>query len=482
MQFSNKILMLLLCLFACQGKGALEPITPTPNPSTPTTAKTVTISVDTMTQFQTIEGFGGFGAQKVWWAGPPFFNDDFINLLINDLGVTILRDDIPANFEIENDNDDPYQIDWSKFNTSINTPDADSHLGIHFSYLKAMHKAGLKHLIASIWSPPVWMKHNNHPGNGTRDKTDAPPYNLNPDENTNQLKVENYEEFAEYCLAYIQLLKKETGIDLYAISLQNEPRFSQFYASSVHSPESLRDLIKVVGNRFDAEGVQTKIFAPEDVQSIWHINQYLDAILADPKAIQHVDIFAIHNYQNDGVHPSDEGPKNWQETAQKAQAADKVVWMSETSGFDPNRFEGGLDLAKSMYNALHFGHATAWVYWQMSESYDKGFLTNGQPTWLYYISKHFYRSIRPSAISVQITESEADLLSLAFFHPETGDKTIVLINIGENEFNISLDADFATASFNGFLSDDNNQYKNIETVNNQKINIKGKSILTLTHK
>ena len=425
-----------------------------------------------------MEGFGGFGAKEVWWSQGPFYDAAFIDLLIHDLGITILRDNIPISFEPVNDNPDPAVLALDQFNLTMDSPGADSHLGQHFPYLKAMREAGLEKLIASVWSPPIWMKHNDHRGNGTIDQTSAPEYTLTPDQNTNQLKTEQYDEFAEYCVAYIKLLKQETGIDLYAISLQNEPRFSQFYASCVHSFESLRDLIKVVGARFEQEGITTKIFAPEDVQSIWHIRQYLDAILQDSLANAHTDIFAIHNYRDNGIDPSDEGPQHWQETHAKAQQGNKVVWMSETSGFDAATIAGGLELAKSMFNALHYGHATAWIYWQMSESGDQGFLTNGQPSLLYHVSKQFYRHIRPGAIRVEVREAEEDLLALAFQQVNGSGKILLFINTGSSPFEVNLTGDYASFEFQQYLTSETQFHEDLGKSQSQ-FTLPSSSILTL---
>lgn len=408
--------------------------------STPETTNRVVVTIDESITYQRMQGFGGFGAQKVWWAEEPFYSDEFVDLLINDLGLTILRDNLPIAFEPENDNDDYLSIDWSGYNYSEQYPGVDSHLGQHLPYLKAMHEAGLEKLIVSIWSPPVWMKHNNHRGNGSdtvERRTSAPTYSSSPNEHTNQLREDLYEEFAEYCVAYIRLLKQETGIDLYAMSLQNEPRFSQFYASAVHSPESLRDLIKVVGARFEQEGIETKIFAPEDVQNLDAVLLYLRAIFEDPLATKYMDIVAIHNYRGDGVQPSDSSPKNWTETANLASMHSKEVWMTETSGYDPQSFDSAMDLAKSIYNALRYGQVSAWVYWQMS---GKNLIdAAGQKTYLYFISQQFYRHIKTGSLRIEASSSETDLLTLAFIEPQTKSQTLVLINIGAQALEVKLE-------------------------------------------
>lgn len=36
------------------------------------------------------------------------------------------------------------------------------------------------------------------------------------------------DEFAKMCVAYIKIIKQQTGIDIYALSIQNEPGFASF--------------------------------------------------------------------------------------------------------------------------------------------------------------------------------------------------------------------------------------------------------------
>jgi O-glycosyl hydrolase len=423
-----------------------------------TKIKEVNLVADLNTRHQQMKGFGGFGAQKVWWDNEPFYDAAFVNTLLSDLGVSILRDEIPHSFEPSNDNADPNNINWAGFNTTRDANGDDSHLGQHFPYLKAMREAGLPTLIATIWTPPIWMKYIQHRGNGINDPNaagaySAPAYTRNPNSQTNQLKPENYAELAEYCVAYIRLLKERTGIDLYAISLQNEPRFSQFYGSCVHSPESLRDLIKVVGKRFETEGIKTLIFMPEDVQSMFHIRGYMQAVLNDAEARNYAGIFAIHNYANDGINPSNEGPANWRETFQMASSAKREVWMTETSGFKSGFVEGGLELAKSIYNALYYGNASAWVYWQMSDGSDGALIRNGQKTALYYVSKHFYRYIRPGALRFQAETGDNTLPVLAFEHPLDKTISIVAFNLSKNPQQLKLSSNLPAKTYEVYLSD-----------------------------
>ncbi len=429
--------------------------------------------------FQTMLGFGGFGAQGVWWKPGPYHSPEFVELLINDLGLTILRDNLPLSFEPRNDNDDPYDTDLGQFNLTEPVEGADSVVAIHFEYLKAMREAGLETLIISVWSPPQWMKHNTHRGNGRTDRSNsAPPYNPTPDAFSNQLKREYYEEFAEYCVAYIRLLKQHTGLDVYAISLQNEPRFSQWYASAVYSPEALRDLIKVVGRRFRREGIATTIFAPEDVNHADQILRFIDAINADDEAQSYVASYAIHNYRSDGVQPSDAGPSAWRRTWDAAQQHDKALWMTETSGFAPDSVSSALGYANSIYNALHYGHVSAWVYWQMSESQDKGLIRDGQVLPLYIVSKHFYRFIRPGDVRLGVDSGSEDVQALAFRSSKADRRSLLLINNSDSAKQVSLEAALGK-HWRGWLSSDAAAFVALQAASNSdEVTMPAKSIAT----
>ena len=398
--------------------------------------KTTTVSLDATKTFQTIDGFGGFGAQSEYWSNGPFTSDAFVSTLINDLGLTILRDNIPTNFEITNDNADPFVTDLSKFN--LNTPAAghDGTLSDHLEFLRNMEAAGLQKLVVSIWSPAPWMKHNNKVGNGTQDQNSAPPYTTSPDETTNQLKTENYHEFAEMCVAYIKIIKQQTGIDVYALSVQNEPRFSQFYASAVYSGAALRDVVKVVGKRFKDEGIHTKLFLPEDIGWLGSVESMLKPTLEDPEARQYADIVAVHGYDLDGLTAASPSAQTWQTMYSWGAVHNKPLWMTETSGF-ANSHEGAMDLAKAMYTAIKFGNASAWLFWSLSTSnLDAYSLMNssGVKSKRYHVSKNFYRYIRPGAVRIDAsTAEESKIYPLAFRNAGQNTNTIILINDNKEE-------------------------------------------------
>jgi glucuronoarabinoxylan endo-1,4-beta-xylanase len=440
------------------------------------------VSVNFSQQFQTIEGFGGFGAQDTYWSGGPFTSSGFVNSLINDLGFTILRDDIPANFELTNDNADPQVTDLSKYNINNGSPGVDGKLADHLEYLKNMDAAGLDKLIVSVWSAPAWMKTNNSINNGTAQNS-APPYNTTPTAADNQLRTDMYEEFAEMCAAYIKIIKQETGIDVFALSVQNEPRFSQSYASCVYNGGAIRDVLKVVGKRFKDEALSAKLFLPEDIGWLEGVEGMIKPTLDDPTARQYVDMVAVHGYDLDGVTANSPSAQTWQTMYNWGAAYNIPLWMTETSGYQ-NDWSGAMSLAKAIYTALRHGNVAAWVYWSLSTgTLDEYCLmsSSGQKSKRYFISKNFYRYIRPGAKRVQADAAEeTKIYPLAFKHDAQQATTIVLINDNNIPKAVKLNATGLPGQLKQFNTSSTQDCADAGTVNsNENIVLHSNSVTTL---
>lgn len=460
--------------------------------STPTevtasiSTKTVAVSVDFTKKFQTMEGFGGFGAMKEYWAGGPFTSDDFVNTLINDMGLTILRDNIPSAFESVNDNNDPFVTDLSKFNITTKPTGHDETVSDHLDHLRKMKIAGLQKLIVAVWSPSTWMKHNNMVGNGTQSTNSAPPYTNNPTSSTNQLRLDMYDEFAERCVAYIKIIKQETGIDIYALSVQNEPRFSQFYASCVYDGNALRDLVKVVGKRLKDEGLTTKLFLPEDVGWLQGIESMTKPTLDDPVARGYADIIAVHGYDFDGVTAASTSAQTWQTMYGWGAPYGKPLWMTETSGFE-NSQVGAIKLAKAMYTAFRFGNVSAWVHWSLSTTTLDAYSlmsSSGEKSKRYYVSKNFYKYIRPGAVRTDANASDgSNVYPLAFQHTSENSTTVILINDAGSGKPVRLSGANLPAQFSMLVTSADDNTKDYGAVNSgDVVLIPANSVVTLYKK
>ena len=109
--------------------------------------------VDPELSYQTIEGFGAFNTISFWK------NEDYdkkIDFLANDMGLSMIRLEFPPTFRPEKNGD--YNLDGKVFGG----PD----LQHNFNDVRELHKRGINKFIASIWSPPAWMKTLNSDGKG----------------------------------------------------------------------------------------------------------------------------------------------------------------------------------------------------------------------------------------------------------------------------------------------------------------------------
>jgi O-glycosyl hydrolase len=441
--------------------------------------------VDYSQKFQTMVGFGAFGAQNVPWTEGPFTSPAFVDMLVNDLGTTIVRDEVPTNFEYVNDNADPNVTDLSKFNVDRDYPGTHRPLSVRVQFLKDMKAANPEvKFIASVWSPPAWMKHNNALTNGTKENS-APNYTNTPNSSTNQLKVEMYEEFAEMCVAYIRVLKRETGIDLYAFSIQNEPRFSQSYQSCVYNGAALRDVLKVVGRRFQKEGIQTLLFLPEDVGWLGGVESMIRPTLDDPEARQYLGAVAVHGYDLDGIKPNSPSINTWRTMYNWGAPYNLPLWMTETSGFK-NDWNGAMDLAEAIYTALRHGNVSAWVFWAMSEPNITEYNLVGsglQKSKRYFTSRQFYKHIRPGMVRVEATSTDENIAVVAFWHPTTQRTTLVLLNVGDSDKLVRLRGADLPAQLEGYRSSATEEGKAMNTANTGKaLVLSANSVTTLYSK
>ncbi|MBD3239584.1 MAG: hypothetical protein GF331_03290 [Chitinivibrionales bacterium] len=374
----------------------------------PAPVRAATITLDQSATFQTIEGFGtsAFDPQ----------DDDpaFIDMMVNDLGMTALRLYIDEDFEINNDNADPNSLNLSGCNLN------GSDLVGHMRNLRYLKDAGLDKLMLTVFSPPAWMKTNGSTIGG-------------------KLRTDMYDEFAEYYTAFIKYVKQETGIDVYALSPENEPAWEQWYWSCVYTPEQMRDITKVLGRRLDAEGLSTEIAAAEDlISNNW--GAYFGYTNTDPEARDYLHSIAVHAYE-DGVAPSSGSATRWGRLADAGSLSGKSTWMTETSGYSINNNwldqdiefgKGAFTYACAIYSALRYANLSLWL-WLAPNNPSWGALQEGMchhknKTNKYYVSKQYYRYIRPGAVRIGAESDDASVYALAFEHAGEQTLTVVLLN------------------------------------------------------
>jgi len=364
----------------------------------------VDVSVDAGKRHQEIQGFGGalivFGGEDRGDQSSP----EFIDRSVNDLGVSLVRIPMPQEFEWRNDNADPDQFEWPgfKMRAFANETGAEWRLRL----LQQFQQRGVTRFLASTWSPPGHTKTN-----------------LNVT-NAGYLRMDKVDEYAEYMAAWLLIAKRDFGIDIGAVTLQNELLFNHSFRSTLYSGQQLRETVRAVVRKFDREGITSRIFIPEDMHVLNRMRNYIEPTMRDPVASRANLGFASHRL--DGYAQL----RQWRDETAKYGLEN---WMTETSGH-AQTWDGALKMAADMHEYLVGGNFSAWIYWQLTDVESSGeyaLMVDGKETPKYHAARHFYRFVRPGAFRVEATPEEGPVIASAFRHDFDGTLTVVLINKGE---------------------------------------------------
>lgn len=105
-----------------------------------------------------------------------------------------------------------------------------------FPLVKAASEYSKLKLFASPWSPPAYMKTDNNRIGG-------------------HLKKEFYPLWAKYFAKYIDACR-ENGVDISAVTVQNEPRHYQIWESCLYTPEEETEFLGHLGRELNGKGVK----------------------------------------------------------------------------------------------------------------------------------------------------------------------------------------------------------------------------------
>jgi len=342
---------------------------------------TVTINADIT--YQTIAGFGG--ANKMWGtqflkpaeAKKAFGTDE------TDLGLSIFRVRLASE-----------STEWPLILESV----------------KEAQYYGVK-ILASPWSPPANLKSN---------KSDVGGY----------LLPENYEAFKDYINSFVAYMAAN-GVDIYAVSIQNEPDIQVSYESCEWTSSNMINFLKNYGHLIEG----TKIAAPES----FNFNKdFTNALLNDVDAVENLDILAGHIYGGGiGTFPL-------------AEQKGKDIWMTEyllnlnsgnsgspawTSYSESKKWDESLEMLHTIHEAMtHNWNAYIWWYLQRYYSFigdgEQG-TTNGEILKRGYAFSHFSKYIRPGFVRVDASTSKSTGLEITAYE---GNHQIVVVIINQNNY------------------------------------------------
>lgn len=257
---------------------------------------------------------------------------------------------------------------------------------------------------ARVWavpiSPPAYMKTN---GSTTNGGSLLPSY---------------YQPYADYLTSYVKNVKSQYGVDIYALSVQNEPDYVATYESCIWTGQNFHDFIlNNLGPTFAANGLTTKIMLPE--QMSWDFT-LAETTLNDPTAAAYVGIVAAHGYSSSAsAYPL-------------AANLGKRLWETETSSFDApdSSISNGLTWAKTISDWMTVAQANAWHYWWLisGNTDNEGLIqSDGTQTKRLYTLGNFSKFIRAGWTRVDVTNSTG--LPVSAYQGSSG-TAIVVVNNG----------------------------------------------------
>ena len=302
-------------------------------------ASTRTLTV-TDTRMQTITGFGGACCDG---AMCPLANDTKpVELLFGDespIGLNILRMEISPNQV-----GDVVIPEWGNYDTPYDWN------GSLPSAKIVKQRGGI--VFGTPWSPPGEYKTNNSAQGGNAEDQGY---------QKGKLRKDCYDQFFPWLNKFLKWMSRK-GVQVDAVSVQNEPDWWVSYSGCLYEPEEQLDLVKNYAHMLDREtynGVRLISAEPLGFRP-----DYSNMLLNDPVAREQIDIIAGHIY---GHAPLQDG--NLKDAAKLALQYGKEVWMTEHSSTDnigarlPNWHEQ-LIFAEEVNECLLAG-CTGYVYWYL---------------------------------------------------------------------------------------------------------------------
>lgn len=400
-------------------------------------AGVITVTVSD-TRYQTVTGFGAACCDG---AMCPYGSDtNPVKLLYgptSKIGLNIMRMEISPNFKgditaADVGWDTPY--DWK---------------GSLPSAKLVKQRGGI--VFGTPWSPPGDYKTNGTAQGG------------NSDAQGNQrgkLREDCYDKFFPWLNTFLKYMK-QNGVNVDAVSIQNEPDWWVSYSGCLYTPDEQLKLVKNYAHMLDREtypGVRLISAEPLGFDP-----SYSNKLLNDTTARKQIDIIAGHLYGHPPL-------GNMKSANTLASRYGKEVWMTEHSAHDnldrlPNWHEQLL-FAEELNECMLSG-CTGYIYWYMRAHW--AFVSTGESKYgaanktknkllprafvISHFAKHVTGSTRIEAKTNATVKTEAAFEVSAYVK---GDSLIVMaIDTTKNAQNLKLKLPFKVKSGNHVRSTGN---------------------------
>jgi glucuronoarabinoxylan endo-1,4-beta-xylanase len=240
-----------------------------------------------------------------------------------------------------------------------------------------------------------------------------------------RLRYDKYGDYLNHLNKFLDFMKSQ-GVNIYAISIQNEPDYGQEWTWWTS-----KECVNFLANY--ADKIKTKVISPETFQ---YNKQYYNDILDNSKANKNTDIFATHFY----------GTQRSQMDFPRLENGlyPRELWMTEVyvpnSDHDADLWPEAIEVAVNMHNALVIGGMNAYVWWYIRRSYGP-MKENGNISKRGYMMAQFSKFVRPGAVRIDATEFPANNVYVSAYKNSDGTLVIVAINNSNDsyaqQFNVS---------------------------------------------
>lgn len=443
------------------------------------------ITIDSAKRYQTITGLGAM----LYPYSHRYDDPKFPELFARDIGCSIARMEVcpdlykepPADFDAFLN--DPLDKIIEQMNFKAKT------ISVVGDVIKPIvdKKLDEMKLIATVWSPPKWMKDNNSTVKGGR---------LLPDRR---------DHFAKYLAAFCKGFEKNFGVPVFALSIQNELLFVEPYNSCVYKPDSndYHDAVLAVSKAFKKYDIKTKLFGPEHMGSdsrgkffYSHNMKYIGQIAKDPETLNMFLAWAFHGYAADGKTQAS-SKQGWADYYADLAGHKKELWMSETSGAQPEwisenkdgRPNGALTIGVALHDALVAGNLNAWIFWSFQDGNkltQYNLTCNGDlSAKKYNAAKQYFRFIRPGAVRLDASPDNYDMNICVFLNEKQKMLTVILTNMEKEEHtvNLTVPAALKVAAFKGYRTTEKENFHALDDIaitgGKASLQVPGESIVTL---
>lgn len=236
----------------------------------------------------------------------------------------------------------------------------------------------------------------------------------------------HYDDWATRLAGFATALKQNSGVDLYGISVQNEPDYTAAtYDSMLVSNSEFVNFVNVLGPKLAALSPRPKLIVGDysNWAGVWTLAANIEA---NPAALSHIDVYAAHQYS---------GVQNYQPRP-------RPLWQTEMSSFDAfdPSLANAVTVAKGIHSGIISGNVTAWHYWWLYNPYneDNEGLVGHQSdraatTKRVYALGNYSKFVRPGWTRIDVSGgSSANLFTSAYRNASTGDFAIVVVNDSGN--------------------------------------------------